>query len=67
MNNNQMDADLRRLVKDLRKRGAVIELNNSQHFDVYLNGVKITTIAPRNRHWKVNSMKHLRPAFPGLK
>lgn len=64
--NNQMDAEMRRLFKAGRKAGWTFELNNSQHFDVIdPNGIKVTTIAPRNRHWKLYAVKHLKPAgFP---
>ena len=68
MANNQMDSDMRRLAKAGSKAGWEWVLKNSEHFQVFdPNGLLITTVAPRNRHWRKHFEREVRPfGYPGV-
>ena len=56
-NNNPrsgMPSDMRKIARAGMKEGWEWQLNKSGHFEVFTpKGRKVTTVAPRNRHWKV--------------
>lgn len=58
MANNQMDSDMRRIARAGQKAGWRWELMKSEHFRVFAPcGTLVTTVAPRNRHWRVLFLK----------
>lgn len=45
--------DMRKVARAGQKKGWTWQLNKSMHYEVYTpSGVKVTTVAPRNPHWR---------------